>query len=235
MNTSTSKSPQAAAGAGVAPARLARAAKTVGGILSFSSLALGSAQFYKVSSARLGPGAFMLSIPKVLGGSLAPFLAVAGAVGAAFGLSALWLERGKVPRTAKRSRLGGHASTWRRRSPRRTGRPDGRHPECRSHATRRSLARQLRRGVRRRLAGADSPPTEGRDAGAALDLEPLGRAGGARRAGRRIRQHTGDQSETAGRRLAPSRGRCALWVGLHLGEATELLRQHAAALARRPV
>jgi len=107
MNTSTSKSPQAAAGAGVAPPRLARVAKTVGGILSFSSLALGSARFYKVSSARLGPGAFMLSIPKVLGGSLAPFLAVAGAVGAAFGLSALWLERGKVPRTAKRSRLGG--------------------------------------------------------------------------------------------------------------------------------
>ena len=107
MNTSTSKSPQAAAGADVAPSRLARAAKTVGGILSFSSLAVGSAQFYKVSSARLGPGAFMLSIPKVLGGSLAPFLAVAGAVGAAFGLSALWLERGKVPRTAKRSRLGG--------------------------------------------------------------------------------------------------------------------------------
>ena len=107
MNTSTSKSPQAAAGAGVAPPRLARAAKTVGGILSFSSLALGTAQFYKVSSARLGPGAFMLSMPKLLGGSLAPFLAMAGAVGAAFGLWALWLERGKVPRTEKRSRLRG--------------------------------------------------------------------------------------------------------------------------------
>lgn len=107
MNTSTSKSPQAAAGAGVAPPRLAPAMKTLGAILSFSSLALGSAQFYKVSSARLGPGAFMLSIPKVLAGSLAPFLAVAGAVGAALGLSAIWLERGKVPSTAKRSRLAG--------------------------------------------------------------------------------------------------------------------------------
>ena len=80
MNTSTSNSLQAAAAAGVPPPRLARAAKTVGDILSFSSLALGSAQFYKVSSARLGPGAFMLSIPKLLGGALAPFLAVAGAV-----------------------------------------------------------------------------------------------------------------------------------------------------------
>jgi acetyl esterase/lipase len=107
MNTSTLKARQAAAAAGVASHGLVRAAKTVGSMLSFLSLALGSARFYKVSSARLGPGAFMLSIPKVLGGSLAPFLAVAGAVGAAFGLSALWLDRGKVPRTAKRSHRWG--------------------------------------------------------------------------------------------------------------------------------
>jgi acetyl esterase/lipase len=105
MNTSTLRSPKAAPERGEVPRRLARAAKTAGGILSFSSLALGGAQFYKVSSATLGPGAFMLSIPKVLAGSLAPFLAVAGAVGAAFGLSALWLERGKVPKTGERSNL----------------------------------------------------------------------------------------------------------------------------------
>jgi hypothetical protein len=103
----TSRRSKAAAGTSEVPHRLALAAKTVGGILSFSSLALGSAQFYKVSSARLGPGAFMLSIPKVLGGSLAPFLAVAGALGAVFGLSSRWLERGKVPKTAPRSRLSG--------------------------------------------------------------------------------------------------------------------------------
>jgi hypothetical protein len=71
MNTSTSKPSRTAAGAGAAPPRFAGAAKTVGAVLSFSSLALGSAQFYKVSSARLGPGAFMLSIPKVLAGSFA--------------------------------------------------------------------------------------------------------------------------------------------------------------------
>jgi acetyl esterase/lipase len=36
----------------------------------------------------------MVSMPKILGGSLAPYLAVAGAAGAVCGLSARWLERG---------------------------------------------------------------------------------------------------------------------------------------------
>lgn len=85
---------------------LARAAKVTGGILSFSALALGSVQFYRVSSATLGPGAFMLSIPKILAGSLAPFLAVAGATGSILGLSALWLERGRSFKAAKRPVLG---------------------------------------------------------------------------------------------------------------------------------
>ena len=88
--------PQVGAGAGKAQRRLARtarAAKVVGGILSFSALALGSAQFYRVSGATLGPGAFMFAIPKILGGSLAPFLAAAGLVGAACGLGAHRLER----------------------------------------------------------------------------------------------------------------------------------------------
>jgi acetyl esterase/lipase len=74
-------------------------------MLSYSSLALGCAQFYKVSSARLGPGAFMLSMPKLLGGSLAPLLAGAGAAGAALTLSALWLERGNGRGPVKRARL----------------------------------------------------------------------------------------------------------------------------------
>ncbi|MCC7359921.1 MAG: alpha/beta hydrolase [Anaerolineales bacterium] len=82
--------------------RLARAVKIVGGVLSFSALALGSAQFYRVSGATLGPGAFMLSIPKILVGSLAPFLAVTGMMGSAFGLAALWMERGKAREAAKR-------------------------------------------------------------------------------------------------------------------------------------
>ncbi len=76
--------------------RLAVVAKSLGGIFSWSALALGTARFYRVSSSTLGPGAFMLSMPKIVGGALAPFSALAGAVGAAFGLSALWLERGKV-------------------------------------------------------------------------------------------------------------------------------------------
>jgi acetyl esterase/lipase len=95
------------AGTGKAGRQLARAVTLVGGILAFSALALGSAQFYRVSGATLGPGAFMLSIPKILAGSLASLVGVAGAVGAALGLSALWLERGGYPKMAKRPGLTG--------------------------------------------------------------------------------------------------------------------------------
>src|SRR5688572_25808346 len=56
--------------------RLTRTVTVMGAICSISALALGSAQFYRVSGATLGPGAFMLSIPKILGASLAPFSAV---------------------------------------------------------------------------------------------------------------------------------------------------------------
>jgi acetyl esterase/lipase len=83
-------------GTGKAARRLARAATTLGG-----------AQFYRVSSATLGPGAMLLAIPKVLAGSLAPFSAVAGAVGAAFGLAALRLGRGACHEVAERPRLAG--------------------------------------------------------------------------------------------------------------------------------
>ena len=76
--------------------RLVRAATIIGGMCSFSALLLGSAQFYRVSGATLGPGAFMLSIPKILGSSLAPLSAVGGLVGVALGLSAFWVTRGKV-------------------------------------------------------------------------------------------------------------------------------------------
>ena len=51
--------------------RLVRAAMIAGGIFSFSALVLGCAQFYRVSGATLGPGAFMLSIPKILPGEIA--------------------------------------------------------------------------------------------------------------------------------------------------------------------
>jgi acetyl esterase/lipase len=105
MSTSILESPRVTAGTDKAGRRLARAATAVGGTLSFSALALGSAQFYRVSSARLGPGAAMLAIPKVLAGSLAPFSAVAGAVGAACGLSALWLQRGSSPEATTRPGL----------------------------------------------------------------------------------------------------------------------------------
>jgi acetyl esterase/lipase len=82
--------------------REARVAKIAGGILSFSALALGSAQLYRVSGRKLGPGAFMLSIPKILSASLAPYLAVEGALGAALGLAALRLEQGKAHPAARR-------------------------------------------------------------------------------------------------------------------------------------
>ena len=85
-----------AASAGKVAHRLMRAAMIAGGILSFSALALGGTQFYRVSGATLGPGAFMLSIPKILEASLTPLSAVCGLVGVAFGLSAFWLARGKV-------------------------------------------------------------------------------------------------------------------------------------------
>jgi acetyl esterase/lipase len=86
----------AAVASGKVAQRLVRAAMIAGSILSFSALALGSAQFYRVSGATLGPGAFMLSIPKILGASLSPFSAVGGLVGVAFGLSAFSLARRKV-------------------------------------------------------------------------------------------------------------------------------------------
>ena len=86
----------AVASDGKAARRLVRAATIIGGVCSFSALALGSAQFYRVSGATLGPGAFMLSLPKIVGASLAPVSAVGGLVGVALGLSALWLARGKV-------------------------------------------------------------------------------------------------------------------------------------------
>lgn len=82
--------------AGKVARRLVRAEIIAGGILSFSALVLGSAQFYRVSGATLGPGAFMLSIPKILGASLAPISAVCGLVGVALGLSAFWLARGRA-------------------------------------------------------------------------------------------------------------------------------------------
>jgi acetyl esterase/lipase len=82
--------------AGTIACRLVRAATIIGGVCSFSALALGSAQFYRVSGATLGPGAFMLSLPKIVGASLAPLSAVGGLVGVALGLSAFWLARGKA-------------------------------------------------------------------------------------------------------------------------------------------
>jgi acetyl esterase/lipase len=106
MSTSILELPRVIARTNRRARRLARAAAIVGGILSFSALALGSAQFYRVSAATLGPGAFLLTIPKQLGGALAPFLAVAGAAGAACGLAALWLGRDRGAQTAKRPGLG---------------------------------------------------------------------------------------------------------------------------------
>ncbi len=88
----------------------ARAATIIGGVCSFSALALGSAQFYRVSGATLGPGAFMLSLPKIVGASLAPLSAVGGLVGVALGLSAFWLSRGNAGLGPRLIVLGGLAA-----------------------------------------------------------------------------------------------------------------------------
>ena len=72
-----------------------RISKILGGTLAFTALALSGTFFYRVSADVLGVGAMMLAMPKVIVGALAPFVAVAGAVGAAFGLLAAFLERKK--------------------------------------------------------------------------------------------------------------------------------------------
>ena len=102
MSTSILQSPRLTARRGKAERRIARAATIAGGTLSYSALALSSAQYYSVWSARLGPGAFLLTIPKHIECALAPFVGVAGAVGAACGLSALWMERSSEPKAARR-------------------------------------------------------------------------------------------------------------------------------------
>lgn len=111
MGTSVMELPRTTVGTGKTARRLARTAMVTGGILSFTTLALSSAQLYSVWGAKLGPGAFMLSIPKHVCGAFAPFIAAAGAAGAASGLLALWLRRGKAPetatKTAKRPGLAG--------------------------------------------------------------------------------------------------------------------------------
>jgi hypothetical protein len=106
MSTSIVQSPRLTARRGKAERWLARAATIVGGTLSYSALGLSSAQYYRVSSATLGPGAVLLTIPKHVEGALAPFVGMAGALGAACGLSALWMERGSEPRAASRPGLG---------------------------------------------------------------------------------------------------------------------------------
>ena len=60
-----------------------------GGGLSLAALALSSAQFYHVSAAQFGPGAFLLTIPKHVGAGLAPLVGAAGAAGTACTLAAL--------------------------------------------------------------------------------------------------------------------------------------------------
>jgi hypothetical protein len=105
MSTSILESSWVSARTAKTEHRLARVATIVGTIASYSALALSSTQSYSVSSATLGPGAFLLTIPKHIEGALAPFVALAGAVGAACGLSALWLQRGE-PKAARRPSLG---------------------------------------------------------------------------------------------------------------------------------
>jgi acetyl esterase/lipase len=63
-----------------------RLLRLASGVLAFGSLVLSGSFFYRLSSDVLGPGAYMLVIPKILAASVAPFIAVAAATGAALGL-----------------------------------------------------------------------------------------------------------------------------------------------------
>lgn len=54
--------------------------------LSLLSLALSAPFAYRVSADRLGPGAFMLSLPKIIASALAPLAMILGAVGATLGM-----------------------------------------------------------------------------------------------------------------------------------------------------
>jgi acetyl esterase/lipase len=67
--------------------------RVAGRVLAFGALVLSGSFYFRVSSDALGPGAFMLSIPKILAAAIAPFIAVAGATGAALGLARGLLER----------------------------------------------------------------------------------------------------------------------------------------------
>ena len=82
--------------------RTIRTSKVLGGALAFSALALSSSFFYRVSGEALGPGAFMLSIPKILAASVAPFIGVAGASGAALGILGGILERGRYAKALRK-------------------------------------------------------------------------------------------------------------------------------------
>jgi acetyl esterase/lipase len=83
--------------------------KMAGGVLAFGSLVLSGAFFYRISSDVLGPGAFMLSIPKILAASLAPFIAVAGATGSALGVVCGLLDRRAVAEVARKPTARGVA------------------------------------------------------------------------------------------------------------------------------
>jgi acetyl esterase/lipase len=86
-----------------------RLLKVAGDVLAYGSLVLGGSFFYRISSDLLGPGAFILSIPKILAASAAPFIAVAGAAGAALGLVGALLERGASADVARRPTARGVA------------------------------------------------------------------------------------------------------------------------------
>lgn len=66
---------------------VARALTVGGGAVALGALGLSLAQFYRVSSARLGPGALMVAMPKIVATALAPEVGVAGAVGAGCALA----------------------------------------------------------------------------------------------------------------------------------------------------
>ena len=132
----------------------------IGGIFSFSALALGSAQFYRVSGRDARPRrvhAIDTQDPWSIVGAVLCRMRVSGSCLRSVGILA-------SPRQGRTRSMAGCA-----------GRSRGcDHQRC-PRATDSGVERQLRRGVRQRLAGANSVPTEGRDARPALDVETLAR------------------------------------------------------------
>lgn len=178
MSTSLLKPRHATRSTGAAAPRLAVVAKSLGGIFSWSALALGTAPVLSSLELDARPGRVHAVDAQDRRGRV-------GAVPRdGWGSGSCLRPVGSLAGARQRS--------WDDKdSTGRTGRLDRRHHERSPHAIARRGERQLRRGVRRRLARPHSVPAEGPDADPPLDVAPLGRAGNACRSRHRLLHRAG--------------------------------------------